>query len=90
MDLLAGGALVIGGINCIKEIQIVHDRESEGYIDSFYDMEDLNIPTNNDGSTPYEFYFTTPKKDGDLYISILSYPSDLIPNECASSSVDVY
>lgn len=53
-------------------------------------MEDLNIPTNNDGSNPFEFYFTTPKKDGDLYISILSYPSDLIPIECASSSVDVY
>lgn len=66
---------IIKGL-CFSDIQIGHIRESEGYSDTWFDVD------NAESGKSYYFKFRPSKVDGHLYFSAESYYYNAIPDEC--------
>ena len=64
-------------LRCFYDYQIGHLRQSEGYVDTWYDRE-------NDDGTEKSYKFQPPYRRGDLYISVESYYMQMIPNTCTN------
>ena len=62
---------------CFSEIIIAHTKGDE-YHDNWYDAIDMN------NAEIRKYFFTTPRKDGDLYVSVETYPNEIIPGYCTS------
>lgn len=67
---------------CFDGIQIGHIREKEGYSTDWYDADNMD----NSGNY-YRIYI--PERKGDLYLTVESYPSYSIPDECTTGTLRV-
>lgn len=60
---------------CFYEVVVAHTRGEE-YTDNWYDaidMEDGELRT---------YFFKPPAKNGDMYVTVETYPNELIPGYC--------
>lgn len=65
---------------CFESYQIAHLRESEGYIDTWYDKED-----DTDLTTEGYFFRLDPDVDSDIYVFAETYAHNIIPIQCTAT-----
>ena len=79
--------------DCVADYQIGHQRNGEGYTNTWLDVDD---ESNNemwsgyaaagengaDDETKSEFTITVPRNSGDLYFTAESYINGMVPEEC--------
>ena len=70
------------GSDCFSDLQIGHMRESEGYADRWYDME------NDDEEMKTYIYYPQPGIDSDLYLTVSTYSHEIIPTSCTTGTLD--
>ena len=68
--------------DCLTNYQIAHLRDSDGYSNNWYDMEDSD-------ESSRDFFVTVPRDSGPLYFTVETYYQNMIPNECTSGTVDL-
>ena len=69
-----------GTNKCVNYIEIAVQREYEGYSNNWYDAIDSDEKT-------HSYTFTLPSTiDSDLYVTVETYSSDIVPNECFTTS----
>jgi len=57
---------------CFEELIIAHTR-GDDYHDNWYDAIDM------DGAEERKYFFTPPAKDGDIYVTVETYPTAIVP-----------
>ena len=62
---------------CFFGFYYVMNRNSEGYSNNWYDV-DFDLDFGKEKS----FFFEIPQSKGDIYITIETYPDEMIPNKC--------
>lgn len=60
---------------CFVDIQIGHNRESEGYEDRWYDVIDAS-------EEQYEFSYTASTNDMPVYFTVETYSFNIVPYTC--------
>jgi hypothetical protein len=53
-------------VDCVSNYEIAHMRDSEGYVSSWYDAENMDENFHN-------YYVTVPENDGVLYFTVETY-----------------
>ena len=64
---------------CFESITIAH-VQGDDYHDKWYDAIDMK------GREERKYFFTPPRVDGDIYITVETYPSELVPSYCTSGT----
>jgi len=65
------------GDSCFNSYEIGHNRESEGYVHTWYDRE-------NDDETTKQYHFTTDNTVSDIYVTVETYSPAIIPPSCTT------
>ena len=62
---------------CFQMVEYSMDRGEDGYKQSWYDVTDDMVWTDN-----RRFNFSPPKQDGEIYVSVQTYPNDSSSHVC--------
>jgi len=67
------------GDSCFDSYEIGHNRESEGFVDTWYDKE-------GGDESFYSHYFTTDSTSSDIYFTVETYGHSIVPLACTSGT----
>lgn len=67
---------------CFNWISIGHNREPDGFVETWYDEIDA-------GSEPFFYYFTAPSQDQAIYFTVETYSYNIVPEKCTTGSSTV-